>query len=212
MYVHKKSVCTHNPLWYKIANTYTLALWKIYTSVSMYESNKYTLRYFISFTCVFTILISCVQCVSLFVHCTPKCTKCVQFAFNLHFHKLSDGVGFEPTVCYAYLSFQDWYLWPLRHPSCVRMCKCTNALCVQSTMHVYTRPDKGISIIWSLCVPYVANAQSVYNAYVCLCIPPPSAQSLYMCVHCVYNIFVVFAGIPLEAIRCLSLYSIALVR
>ena len=86
----------------------------------------------------------------------------------------------------------------------------TQYICVYNLQCMYT--DKGISIIWSLCVPYVANAQSVYNAYVCLCIPPPSAQSLYMCVHCVYNIFVVFAGIPLEAIRCLSLYSIALVR
>ena len=26
--------------------------------------------------------------VCLFVHCTPKCTKCVQFAFNLHVHIL----------------------------------------------------------------------------------------------------------------------------
>ena len=144
MYVHKKSVCTHNPLWYKMANTYTLALWKIYTSVSMYESNRYTLRYFISFTCVFTILILCVQYVCCALHPWDTQRYCVYnmyVAYNhvrilcitcMHYMHISDGVGFEPTVCYAYLSFQDWYLWPLRHPSCVHMCIVCTIVCTLS--------------------------------------------------------------------------------
>ena len=127
----------------------------------MYETNKYTLRYFISFTCVFTILISCVQCcecVSLFVHYThcTKFTKCVQYICAF-----SQTIGWSGIRTHGMLCIPQFSrLIPLTAQ--------TSILC--TTMHVNTRPDKGISIIWSLCVPYVQmhSTKFVHVCTICL--------------------------------------------
>ena len=154
----------------------------------MYETNKYTLRYFISFTCVFTILISCVQlcvqcyeCVCLFVHWCYAQTHCIapkaQNVYNLHLIYMCIFTNYRMewdsnpryamhTSVFKTDTFDRSDIHPVYHNAMHKHTHCT-------TMHVYTRPDKGISIIWSLCVPYV-QMHSTKFVYVC---------TIYMCIH-----------------------------